>query len=80
MISCHIHDYVEIACLYRIKIKLAFIDGNSIIGSGKTTLYNKNKEECLLLQTEKGDIEVVLTKIKMMTACDDNPHFKSVSF
>ena len=80
MISCHSHDTIEIACLYRIKIKLVLESDTEVIGIGETTHYNSIKEECLIMQTETGSLDIVLTQIKTMTALEVNPHFKTVSF
>lgn len=80
MISCHIHDYIEIACMYQIGIKLTLQDDSEFIGKGITTHYNNQKEECMTIKTNSGTIDIVLTKIKTMTALDENSHFQTVIF
>ncbi len=80
MIHCHLHDYVEIACLYSIKIKLTLKNKHVITGFGKTIRYNNNKDECLMIETKDGNIDIVLTDILTMIALDANPHFKKVTF
>lgn len=80
MISCHIHDYIEISCLYRLKIKLLLKDGHEVIGIGKTTHYNENKDECMMVETKTGNMDIVLTEIISMIALENNQHFNKVIF
>ena len=76
MISCHIHDYIEIACLYGYQIKLELNDGSYVQGKALTTLTTQDKRELLKLECTEVDLE----QIRVMTALTDNPHFSSVQF
>jgi len=77
LISCHSHDYIEIACLYRLDIKLTLQDGSLQSGTAISTL-TKNRQEYLLMQSHDGEVAIALSKIKRMTALTDNPHFSLV--
>lgn len=80
-ISCHLHDYIEIACLYHIKIECRLKNGDIIKGIGQTTRYNDNKKECLLIKTLEGNsLELELTRLSSMTALEPNRHFETISF
>ena len=80
MISCVNHDYVEIACLYRIEVKLILKNGQIVQGEAFQTIFNENREECILLKTEIGNKEIVLEKLALMEAITKNPHFEKVNF
>jgi Rho-binding antiterminator len=80
LISCANHDYVEIACMYRFEIKLVFKNGQIVQGIAFQTTYNENREECMVLKTEKGSEEIVLKQIALMEAVTKNPHFEKIDF
>jgi Rho-binding antiterminator len=85
LISCDIHDYVEIACMYRFEVKLVVKvgqvkNGQIVQGIAFQTTYNKNREECVVLKTEKGNEEIVLEQIASMEAVTKNPHFEKIAF
>ena len=80
MISCDIHDYVEIACMYRFEVKLVLKNGRTVRGKSFQTAYNENKEECVVLETEYGNEKIVLEQIELMEAITKNPHFEKISF
>ncbi|MEC4727391.1 Rho-binding antiterminator [Shewanella sp. D64] len=78
MIKCDIHDYIEIACLYKIEVLLTQHSGEEEKGVASTTSINSDKQE--LLHIIQGDhrLAVVLDTIKNMKALTPNPHFSSV--
>ena len=80
MIACEIHDYVEIACTYRINVSLGFKSGEEITGIAKDTCLNHLRQECIKLQTEVGERVVPLDLLLSMKALDTNPHFKQIVF
>ena len=80
MISCASHDYVEIACMYRLEIKLVFKNGQIVQGKALQTAYNENKEECIVLETAPGNEEIALEQLASMQAVTKNPHFEKIDF
>ncbi|WP_202603928.1 Rho-binding antiterminator [Photobacterium halotolerans] len=80
MISCQQYDYIEIACLYKLPIKLCLADGSEIEGIAQDTLRNEEKQECISLKTASGLQIVVLDQLNTMEATRPNPHFERVSF
>jgi len=85
MISCDLHDYIEIVCMYRLPIELQLKDGVTQQGTAMDIAKNVNGEECLLLADNQGDSTaesslVVLDQIKVMRALVSNPHFDVVNF
>jgi len=85
MISCDLHDYIEIACMYRLPIELQLKDGTTQQGTAMDIAKNTNSEECLLLSSNQtvSSAEsslVVLDQIKTMRARVSNPHFDVINF
>jgi Rho-binding antiterminator len=78
MIKCDIHDYVEIACLYKIEVLLTLHSGEEITGVASTTSINSDKHEMLVITQGEDTQGVVLDMIKNMRALTSNPHFSSV--
>ncbi len=80
MISCQLHDYIEIACMYRYLIRISLLDGTELQGKAKTTNTNADKKEVLVVSLEHEDIEIELNQIKELRAVTANPYFEMVKF
>lgn len=85
MISCDRHDYIEIACMYRLPIELQLKDGATQQGIAIDTAKNTNGEECLLLTNDPSDSSAesslaVLAQINVIRALISNPHFDVINF
>lgn len=80
MISCAQHDYVEIACMYKLRVILTLRSGEELEGVAMDTQRNQDREECLKLKTGNDDQLVVLDQICRMVAAESNPHFAKVYF
>ncbi|AKH19415.1 Rho-binding antiterminator [Sedimenticola thiotaurini] len=80
MISCAQHDYVEIACLYRMGVILTLRSGEVLRGIAVDTARNQAGEECLKLSTGSAEALVVLDQVRQMEAAEENPHFATVDF
>lgn len=77
MISCHQHDYIEIACLYRLSLRLYLISGSSVEGRATDT-GSKDGQEWIKMETLEGARTLNLDELKAIEAIDDNPHFHRV--
>lgn len=80
IISCQIHDHVEIACLYGYQVELVMNDNSRLQGQAKTTQTGADKKEWLLLNQGNQVTRVELKQIKRMIALTDNPHFGVIDF
>lgn len=92
MISCHLHDYIEIACMYQYPVKFTMKNGKSIECTALDTKYNDTKEECIkvrLKPSQKSNKEKAIHDVETLIPVDDiatleilieNPHFSFVSF
>jgi len=77
MISCHQHDYIEIACLYRLLLRVELKHGESLDGRARDT-GSRGGREWLQLETGSGLRELDLADVHRITALDDNPHFRQL--
>ncbi|RKZ63827.1 MAG: hypothetical protein DRQ44_09735 [Gammaproteobacteria bacterium] len=80
MISCALHDYIEIACTFGYEVRLEFFSGPVLQGTARTTETSNDKKEYLLLDCQQKTLKIELVNIKKMTALQPNPHFDSVDF
>lgn len=80
MISCDLHDYIEIACTFRYLIKLTMKSGSIIEGVALDTVLNASRDECIKVDLKGAEKLLVLDEISRLEACVDNPHFHSISF
>ena len=80
MISCDKHDYIEVACLYRLAVELTLSSGEKYSGQAKDIQLDENRNECILLSLENGgDKTIPLSDIKQLRALTKNPHFDLVT-
>lgn len=80
MIRCDQHDLIEIACLYRIPVRLLLKDRQIISGVPRDTGWTKAHQESLLIEKEQKIFEIVLDSIQTMTALHENRYFSEVRF
>jgi Rho-binding antiterminator len=80
MISCHLHDFIEIACMYRYRVRLTLRDGSTLSGIAQDTAVESNQREVLKLETANGMVKIDQDDLESMQAVDSNPHFSSVDF
>lgn len=80
MISCQTFDYIEIACMYHLPVRLVAKDFSEIRGTALTTLINETRQECIELSQANGQkVRVALNDIQVMQAEKNNPHFAWVN-
>jgi len=77
MISCHQHDYIEIACLYRLRLRLTLSDGESLEGRARDT-GSRQGREWLKLALDGEEREIDLERVRLIEALDRNPYFQTV--
>lgn len=82
VISCDLHDYLEIACMFAIPISLTLSDASIFRCTPKTTFIDKALGECLKVIDADQDKEVVVevSKLVEMKALVENHHFTTVRF
>lgn len=78
-ISCDLHDYIEIACLYGYQVKLTFKDQQTLEGKAIDTLTSAEKREYLIIDNgQKQQIE--LDRLKKLQVLTPNAQFTEVIF
>ena len=80
MLSCDLHDYIEIVCLYQYPLKLTLSSGAVLTGTARTTQYNDKRQECLLIQQQDTEQLVLLDDIALLEVTIANPHSQQVRF
>jgi Rho-binding antiterminator len=78
-ISCALHDYLEIACLYGYQIRLTLKDNQTVEGKAIDTLTTAEKREYLLIDNgQKQQIE--LAELKKLQVLTPHAQFTEVVF
>lgn len=78
MLHCDDHDYLEIACTFRLPVRLVMKNGDRLEGVAMDTGYTPDRQECLLLEADGNRKPVLMAQIKTLIALQDNPHFSVV--
>ena len=77
LISCQLHDYIEIACLYGYRVRLTLKSGETIEGKAIDTVVDEHKREYLQLDNDRRVELIELSRMDVLTA---NPAFNKVEF
>lgn len=75
-ISCDLHDYLEIACLYGYRVRLTLKDRKTLEGKAIDTITTAEKREYLII----GDQWIELNRIKKLQVLTANAKFSEVVF
>ena len=79
-ISCELHDYLEIACMYGYRVKLTIKNQQTIEGKAVDTVTTAEKREYLVIDNGHEKHEVELNQLVKMEVLTPNAKFKKVSF
>ena len=78
-LSCELHDYLEIACLYGYQVKLTLKDHQVLEAKAIDTLTTAEKREYLLI--DNGQIQrIELNQLKKLQVLTPNAQFTEVVF
>lgn len=80
LISCELHDYIEVACMYGYQIRLILKDQSTMEGKAKDILTDVEKREFLLLETESGSRQVELISLDKLQVLTPGARFTEVVF
>jgi Rho-binding antiterminator len=78
-ISCELHGYLEIACLYGYRVKLTLKDRKTIEGLAINIITTAEKREFLLIENE-GIHKIDLNQLSKMKVLTPNAKFSEVIF
>lgn len=79
-ISCDLHDYLEIACIYHYELKVTLRNGTSLVGIARTTLTLPSKEEVLQLDTHSEVTDVFMHELAQVDVLTARAKFQTLSF
>lgn len=78
-IACHLHDYIEIACLHGYRVRLTLRTGVIIEGRAIDTGIDTCRQEYVLLQDQARQ-KIDLRQIKTLEVLSPKPVFTVVHF
>jgi Rho-binding antiterminator len=79
-ISCELHDYLEIACLYGYRVKLTLKDHQIIEGKALDVLTTVEKREYLVIDSGHEQQQIESNQLSKMQVLTANAKFKEVAF
>jgi Rho-binding antiterminator len=83
IISCDLHDYLEIACMYGYQVQLTLNNQQIIEGKAIDTMTSDDKREFLVIDLDHGHgpkKQVELNQIRKMQVLTPNAKFSEVTF
>lgn len=79
-IACELHDYIEVACMYRYQVRLILKDQSTIEGKAKDIVTGAEKREFLLLETSSGSQQIELITLNKLEVLTPGARFSEVKF
>lgn len=78
-ISCELHDFVEVACMYGYRLRLILKDDQVIEGKAIDVVNSPEKRECLVIEGDSKQ-HIELTQLSRMQVLTPNAKFSEVNF
>lgn len=78
-ISCELHDFVEVACMYRYQLKLILKNNQVIEGKAIDIVNSPEGRECLVIDSDSRQ-QIELTRLTRMEVLTPNARFSEVVF
>lgn len=78
-ISCDLHDYLEIACLYGYRVRLTLRDHQTLEGKAIDVLTSAEKREYLVIDAGQRQ-QIELSQLKKLQVLTPNAKFSAVVF
>lgn len=78
-ISCHLHDYVEIACMHGYRVRIGTRDA-LVVGKAVTTRTDPGKREWLIVERDGRQSELRLDRIVSLEPLDNGALFAQIRF
>ncbi len=78
-ISCELHDFVEVACLYGYQLKLILKNNEILEGKAIDIVNFPEKRECLVIDNASRQY-IELTQLAKMQVLTPNAKFSEVVF
>ena len=78
-ISCELHDFVEVACMYGYQLKLTLKNNQIIEGKAIDIINSPERRECLVIDNDSRQ-QIELTQLARMQVLTPNAKFNEVVF
>ena len=78
-ISCELHDFVEVACMYGYQLKLILKNNQIIEGKAIDIVSSPEMHECLVIDSDSRQ-QIELTQLAKMQVLTPNAKFSEVIF
>ncbi|SDW78660.1 Rho-binding antiterminator [Nitrosomonas oligotropha] len=78
-ISCDLHDFVEVACMYGYQLKLILKNDQIIEGKAIDIVNSPEKNECLVIDSDTRQ-QVELIRLAKMEVLTPSAKFSEVIF
>ena len=78
-ISCELHDFVEVVCMYGYRLKLILKDGQVVEGKAIDIVNSADKRECLVIDNDERQ-QIDLTRLAKMEVLTPNANLREVIF
>lgn len=78
-ISCELHDFIEVACMYGYQLKLILKNNQIIEGKAIDIVNSPEKRECLVIDSDPRQ-QIELTQLAKMQVLTPNAKFSEVIF
>ncbi|XOV78829.1 MAG: Rho-binding antiterminator [Aestuariibacter sp.] len=80
-VSCDLHDYLEIACMFHYRVTIQLREGTLVTGIAQDIVTtSEDKCEEIILQTDSGRIGVATSNMQKMTVLTEGARFQEVNF
>jgi len=78
VISCELHDFVEVACMYGYQLRLILKDGETVEGRA-VDIVSENQQELLVIDNDARQ-QIDLMTLAKMQVLTPNAKFSEVVF
>lgn len=79
IISCELHDFVEVACMYGYQVRLTLKNNQVIEGKAIDIVTSPEKQEYLVIEGDTRQ-HIDLTELAKMQVLSPNAKFNEVRF
>lgn len=79
-ISCELHDFIEVACMYQYQLKLHLKNEQIIEGKALDIINSAENQECLIIENTGAKQQIILTQLTKMEVLTPNAKFNEVIF
>ncbi|MCY7296442.1 Rho-binding antiterminator [Alteromonas sp. a30] len=79
-LSCHLYDYLEIACMFHYQVEATLNTQQVISGEAIDIKTLANRQEILCLNTHNGVEQIPVNQLILLRVLTPNARFQKVNF